>query len=316
MYPANELTERTRKQLNRETIADSVKAKMPASSGVRRFSKGKFGERPLSHGAGPSTSRSLNSPLPPSEKTQTPQQIAQRAQQRPSSHQRPSHDGGSLLRRQSSEELVSSHAASFVPRPPSRQKTEGRPKSAKGRMHPGSQVGRENIASRESLSGIGEQVFFPPPLKPQLSFSKYKPLPSISTRLVPGDNDYHSSSDSLLKRTINDSDNADDVNSLSQKTAGLSLQYSLPDEPTDTETERIHLAIKLLDGSRHERWFRHTDTLGTVLAFASSISNDKLPPCQICTSEVPRRVFDNFSVSLSQAKINSRTVLYLEDVVP
>ena len=42
MYPANELTERTRKQLNRETIADSVKAKMPASSGVRRFSKGRI----------------------------------------------------------------------------------------------------------------------------------------------------------------------------------------------------------------------------------------------------------------------------------
>jgi len=309
MYPANELKERTRRQ-NRETIPDSVQDRMPTSSRARRFSEGKFGHPLSRHGDRPSTSRSLDSPVSPVEMAQRMQQIAQTTQQRPSLHQR-HHDGRSFLHRQSSEELISSHGASFVPRPPSRQKTEGHPKSAKGRVRSSSGVGRENVLPRDNSPFVGEEASFPPPLKPQLSFSKYKPLPSIGTGLVPEADNYIFSCDSETKITNKDTD---DVNTLSQNTAGLSLQHTLPDEPTDTEPGRIHLAVKLLDGSRHERWFRQTDTLSTVLSFAESVSDSKLPPCHLCTSEVPRRVFDNFSVTLSQAGINSRTVLYLEDV--
>lgn len=232
--------------------------------------------------------------------------MTQASKQRPSS--RHGYGGDSLLQRQSSEELVSPHGASFVPRPPSRQKMEGRPKSAKGHVRPCSRGGRENLASRERTPDVGGQAPFPPPLKPQLSFSKYKPLPSIGTTLVP-------EAVSLPMRTKNcHNNNADDVDGLSQKTAGLSLQHTLSDEPSNTELGRLNLAIKLLDGSRHERWFRQTDTLGAVMAFAASVSHVELPPCQFCTNEMPRRVFDNFSVSLSQAGISSRTVLYLEDI--
>ena len=209
------------------------------------------------------------------------------------------------------EKEFSGMNASFVPRPPSRHKTESRPKSAKGRVRPSSQaqVGRERILSRENLKCVGEQVPFPPPLKSQSSFSKYQPLPSIGRGHNVEPDSEKSSYESLVKRT-----NDNDGNTLLNKTAGLSL-YTLPDEPKDTEPERIHLAIKLLDGSRHERWFRQTDTLGAVLAFAESFSEDKLPPCQFCTNEVPRRVFNNFSISLMEACIISRTVLYLEDIV-
>ena len=102
-----------------------------------------------------------------------------------------------------------------------------------------------------------------------------------------------------------------------QKLLRLSLHYSLPDEPTDAEPERLNLAIKLLDDTRHERWFRPTDTLGTVMAFAASVTKDELPLGLNCTNEVPSlKVLDNFSLSLSQAGINSRTVVYLEDLVP
>lgn len=263
-----------------------------------------FGERPLSrHGERPTSSRSLDSPL-------------QTAAQSP--QQRSLYDGGSNLQRRSSEELISSHGAVFVPRPPSRQKTGGRPKSAKGRVRPNSYVGRERKVSRESLSDVGDPVSCSPPLKPQLSFSKYKPLPSIGTGLVPKTDNYHSLSElsQSRTRTQTDSNDTDNVITLSKATARLSLRYSLPDEPTDAEPERLNLAIKLLDGTRHERWFRPTDTLGAVIAFAASVTKDELPPCLICTNEVPRRVFDNFSLSLSQAGINSRTVVYLEDLVP
>ncbi|KAJ7383048.1 hypothetical protein OS493_031218 [Desmophyllum pertusum] len=206
--------------------------------GEVRFYRGPFGGRPVSrHGKRPSSTRSLDRPLPPSDNV-----ITQTSQQRPHSNQRPSHDGGSLLRCHTTEELISSReheftgsAASFVPRPPSRHfpgTMEGRPKSAKGRVRPSSRIGRENVATRENIQCVGEQVPFPPPLKSQLSFSKYKPLPSIGTGLVVESDSDNSSHDSLVKRTNGNDD--DDV-TLLQKTAGLSLQYTLPDEPKDTE---------------------------------------------------------------------------------
>lgn len=108
----------------------------------------------------------------------------------------------------------------------------------------------------------------------------------------------------------------DNSDHLSQTTAGLSTQhtsFTLPSEPSKEEVARIHLAVKLLNGSRHERWFRNSDTLGAVMAFAASLSTGKLPPCQFCTNEVPRRVFDNITLSLSQAGIQSRTLLHLEE---
>ena len=152
----------------------------------------KFGGRPLSrHGERPTSSRSLDSHL-------------QTAAQSP--QQRSLYDGGSNVQRRSSEELISSHGAVFVPRPPSRQKTGGRPKSAKGRVRPNSHVGRERKASRESLSDVGDPVSCSPPLKSQLSFSKYKPLPSIGTGLVPKTENCHSLSESQTRtRTQTDS---------------------------------------------------------------------------------------------------------------
>ena len=276
---------------------------------------GTFARQPQSrHGKRLTSSRSINSPVSPNSTTQT-------SQHRPHSNQRAFHDGSHLLQRHTTEDLISSNEhqfsgnnTSFVPRPPSRHFTdmEGRPKSAKGRVRPTSQLERENTASRENLQGVGEQVPFPPPLKSQSSFSKYKPLPSIGTGLVVESDGDHPSHQSRIKSKH---DNNTDNLMLLQKAADLSLHYTLPDEPKDTEPQRIHLAIRLLDGSRHERWFRHTDTLRTVLAFAESASKNILPPCQFCTNEVPRRVFDNFSESLTQAGITSRTVLYLEDIV-
>ena len=275
---------------------------------------GKFGGRPQSHGKRPTSSRSLDSPVPPNN-------MAQVSQHRSLLNQRPSHDGSHLLRRHTIENLISSNEhkfsgsnASFLPRPPSQHFAgmEGRPKSAKGRVRPTSQLGRERSASRENLQYAGERVPPPLPLKSQSSFSKYKPLPSIGTGLVvEPDGDHPSHYSRIKSKHDNDNDNV----FLLQKTADMSLHYTLPDEPEDTEPQRIHLAIRLLDGSRHERWFRHTDTLGTVLAFAESVCKNKLPPCQFCTNEVPRRVYNNFSESLTKAGITSRTVLYLEDIV-
>ncbi|CAH3155898.1 unnamed protein product [Pocillopora meandrina] len=287
-------------------------AKIPVSSEVRRFSEGKYGSRPQSRaGNRPPSSRSVDSPLPAytNDKTQAAQHRTNIIQSQP-------HVRGSLLRRHTSEDISHGHEfslghASFVPRPPSRtssEKLECRPKSAKGRLRPRSGLKKESIASRENFQVVGEQASFPTPLRSQSSFSKYKPLPSIgSGQKVESDSN---KSQLVLEKTF---DNRDD-SVLLQKTATLLLENSLPNEPDDSEPGRIHLAIKLLDGSRHERWFRNTETLGTVLAFAQSCSKDRLPLCQFFTNEVPRQVFNNFDVSLTQAGINSRTVLHLEDI--
>ncbi|XP_068753844.1 UBX domain-containing protein 10-like [Montipora capricornis] len=287
----------------KETIPNSVKAAMPASSGVRRHSDGKFVGRPLSrHGKRPPSSKSLDSDI-----TMRTNENDKASQEGHFLYQRPQQDEKSLLLRQHSNELISSHGSQFVPRPPSRQREQGRPISAKGRVRPGPHVRRENKGSGEASPQISSH----PPLKSQSSFSKYTPLPSIGTGLLPELENYHVSSDSQVKRKNND--DADNFNHLLQSTAGLSIQHTLPNEPSETEPGRIHLAVKLLDGSRHERWFRNTETLGAVMAFAASLSKDKLPPCQFCTNEVPRRIFDDFSLSLSQAEIHSRTVLHLEE---
>ena len=112
------------------------------------------------------------------------------------------------------------------------------------------------------MSDVGDPVSCSPPLKPQLSFSKYKPLPFIGTGLVPKTDNYHSLSElsQTRTRTQADSNDTDSVTTLSKATANPSLQYSLRDEPADAEPERpylveperLNLAIKLLDGTRHE----------------------------------------------------------------
>ena len=195
----------------------------------------KYGGRPPSrHGKRPTSGRSLDSPLPPSN-------MSQASQQGLYLNQTSSREGSSLLRRHTTEDLMmstnekefSGMNASFVPRPPSRHKTDSRPKSAKGRVPPSSQaqVGRERVLSRENLQCVGEQVPFPPPLKSQSSFSKYQPLPSIGRGHNVEPDSEKSSYESLVKRT-----NDNDGNTLLNKTAGLSL-YTLPDAPKDTQNQ-------------------------------------------------------------------------------
>ncbi|XP_015758429.1 PREDICTED: uncharacterized protein LOC107337716 [Acropora digitifera] len=300
--------ERSLKQ-KRETIRDSVKATMPTSSEVRRFtSEGRYGGRPLSrHGKQPSSSTSLDK-----DQTVRAHEIATSSQRKHLLYQNPKQGGAHHIHGQSSDEGFSFEKAQFVPRPPSGQR-RGRPISAKGRLRPSSFSGSENIGSKES----SPQIPLRPPLKLQSSFSKYSPLPDIGTGPQPDSDNNHVSCDSLVKGPNMPSNNKmDNSDLLLQTTAGLSTQhtsFTLPSEPSKEEAARIHLAVKLLNGSRHERWFRNSDTLGAVMAFAASLSTGKLPPCQFCTNEVPRRVFDNCTLSLSQAGIQSRTLLHLEE---
>jgi hypothetical protein len=183
------------------------------------------------------------------------------------------------------------------PRPPS----EPRPKSAKGRPRSG---------SRRSSGGAAVDVTTA--LSQSLtSFSKYKPLPSIGSRPSSGSSSSHQSCDTVMHYDILTFDKK-----LSEKVNELSLvkKYTVPTEPSEREPNRIHLAIKVLDGSRHERWFRLSDSVGDILAFAESVMGERLPDnCELCTNDPPTRTFSDLSLTLEDIGLDSRTVLYIQE---
>ena len=263
----------------------------------------------MQHGERPCTSRSLCSPLPTesAEKYDQRQTLSRQRSSSYGSHDLKSQAAYVLLQQSAnnnycgSEHSVNEDHAPLIPRPPSRPSIgAAQPRSAKGRIYPRLRIGREDLAAQGSNVIAEEKHPFPPRLKTQSSFSKYKPLPSI------GIGDAVTPEDSI---SLHDSF-TDKAASIGDAEPNL---LELADQSNDTET-RICLAVKLPNGSRHERWFRHTDTLGTVLLFAKTVSKGHLPPCRLFTNEMPRRVFTDLSQTLRQSGISSRTVLYLEEV--
>ena len=176
-------------------------------------------------------------------------------------------------------------------------------------FRPVSQVSSNQTMRPKSQEVCEEKVPVPPPLKSRGSFSKFTPLPSIGV----GPDNIASEATMAVKPVLAGSDECD----LTKDTESTvceqqQISYVIPVEPSEAYPDRIRLAIKLLDGQRHERWFRTCDTLGSVLEFARSLSDRTLLPCQFCTNEVPRRVFNDFSKTLAQTGLKSYTMLYLD----
>lgn len=198
------------------------------------------------------------------------------------------------------------HLPCTPPRPPSHP----RPKSAKKRPRSGSRP--------RSSSAIVSRPMSDPPTTPQLppspvSFSRYKPLPSINSSMLSKASS-HSSISSHSNENINEV--LSETNELTQKMSDISFnqQRNPPTEPSESEPSRINLAIKMLDGTRHERWFRQSDTIGDILCYAQSVTTEPLPDnCEICTNELPKRIFSDLSQTLEDVGLQSRTVLYIQE---
>ena len=86
----------------------------------------------------------------------------------------------------------------------------------------------------------------------------------------------------------------------------------------ERNVEALDLAVKLLDGSRHEHCFSSSDTFRDVVQYMMSVaSRDALPcQCEFVSCEVPSQIFSDLSVSLRQANIKTRTLLYLREADP
>ncbi|KAK3104081.1 hypothetical protein FSP39_024287 [Pinctada imbricata] len=95
------------------------------------------------------------------------------------------------------------------------------------------------------------------------------------------------------------------------KSVGQFIPHELPIEPSESES-RIQLAIRLPDGRRHQHYFREYEKLDLVLKFAENISCMDLSDQRLACN-APRAVFADLSKTLSEAGIQDRTVLYLEE---
>ena len=83
--------------------------------------------------------------------------------------------------------------------------------------------------------------------------------------------------------------------------------------------EQLEIAIRLPDGSRRQSSFSSSSSFMHLLEYLINSSvNDEIIPrnCEFVTSDVPRQVFSDFNVTLRQAKLKTRTLLYLREVDP
>ena len=82
--------------------------------------------------------------------------------------------------------------------------------------------------------------------------------------------------------------------------------------------QQLEIAIRLPDGSRCENFFTDSSTFMDLIQYLLNCSKSEVIPrnCEFVTSEVPRKVFSDFHVTLSEANIKTRTLLYLREVDP
>ena len=83
--------------------------------------------------------------------------------------------------------------------------------------------------------------------------------------------------------------------------------------------EQLQIAIRLPDGSRRENSLSSSITFMHLLKYLINSSvNDQIiyRNCEFVTAEVPQQVLSDFNVTLNQAKLKTRTLLYLREVDP
>ena len=88
----------------------------------------------------------------------------------------------------------------------------------------------------------------------------------------------------------------------------------IPPTPPSDELDCVVLAIKLPDGTRLERRFRQTDLLADVLLVAQDSCPQPLPPCELCTNDIPKRLLTDYGMTLKQAGLTVRTMLILSEL--
>ena len=100
----------------------------------------------------------------------------------------------------------------------------------------------------------------------------------------------------------------------SKLSINMKKKRKVPSEPSSDEPGCVVLAIKLPDGTRLERRFRQTDLLADVMLVAQHHSPQPLPPCELSTNDVPRRLLTDYGITLQQAGLSVRTMLIITEL--
>lgn len=100
----------------------------------------------------------------------------------------------------------------------------------------------------------------------------------------------------------------------SKLSIGTKKKRTMPIEPSADEPNSVVLAIKLPDGTRLERRFRQTDILADVILVAQNHSPQPLPPCELSTNDVPKKILTDYGMTLQQAGLSVRTMLILSEL--
>ncbi len=149
------------------------------------------------------------------------------------------------------------------------------------------------------------------------SSQRFKPLPSIGSRdaVVEKDSVIHSQfSQHLSSHMTGSHDHLPHVHK--PITTTHKELITVPPEPSPHDPHTVTLCIRLPDGTRVQRRFNYsTHTLHTVLAFAMTfLSQDihgQLPEVELASSTVPKEVYSDLSLTLSQAGLTQNTLLCL-----
>ena len=91
---------------------------------------------------------------------------------------------------------------------------------------------------------------------------------------------------------------------------------NIPEEPPVDDPFAVLLCVKIPNGNRVQRRFKLSDLLCHVVAFAlqqckEEEEEEEEEDWELSTSDVPRKVFNNLSLSLKEAGLESRTLLHL-----
>ena len=80
---------------------------------------------------------------------------------------------------------------------------------------------------------------------------------------------------------------------------------------TAGEGRKVQVCLKLPGGERLQAEFDTSQRITDLVSYAQQFCGEDLSECEVATNEVPRQVVTDWQVTLEQAGITVRTLLYL-----
>ena len=81
--------------------------------------------------------------------------------------------------------------------------------------------------------------------------------------------------------------------------------------PLDTKEKTVQLCLKLPSGERLQAEFTTSQTISELVSYAQEYCDSDLSECEVATNSVPRQVITDWQLTLAEAGITVRTLLYL-----